>query len=246
MSRSVLPDSPPELVVYDRLSACPYLPDQVARLPLRLPLRRLSGRELDERLAFGDRRQGVLLYRTACPDCRVCEPLRVDVPQFRERRSMRRTRRRAQAVVRVEMGPPVVDARRVELYNLHKSGRGLGDGQTPIDLESYSDFLVDTCCPSFELRYFVGSELVGVAITDRGADSLSAVYCYFDPAYQSLGLGTFSILEQIELCRRLKLRWLYLGLFIAQNEVMRYKSGFLPHERLIGGAWRRYEQPQRS
>ena len=36
------------------------------------------------------------------------------------------------------------------------------------------------------------------------------------------------------------LRYLYLGLYIADCDRMRYKSLFLPHERLIDGRWVEY------
>jgi arginine-tRNA-protein transferase len=76
-----------------------------------------------------------------------------------------------------------------------------------------------------------------VALVDRAEDALSAVYCYYDPTYGSLSLGTYSILKQIELCRSWGLRYLYLGLYIAGSEHMRYKARFLPHERLLDGRW---------
>ena len=242
MAIPLVPEIPPELVVYDRPSKCPYLLDRMARLPLRLPVRRLARDELDERLAAGDRRQGVLLYRPTCPTCQACEPIRVDAKAFSPSRIHRRVLRQTNQSVRVEIGAPRVDSTRVALYNLHKDGRGLADGQPPIDQEGYRDFLVESCCESFELRYFVGDELVGVAVTDRGADSLSAVYCHFDPAYAGLSLGTFSILQQLALCRRWSLSWLYLGLYIADCATMRYKAGYLPHERFIASRWCRFER----
>ena len=36
----MLPGEPPELLVHDEPMQCPYLPEQTARLPLRLPLAR--------------------------------------------------------------------------------------------------------------------------------------------------------------------------------------------------------------
>lgn len=233
----VLPGSPPELVVYDKPGPCPYFADRVARLPLRLPARSLRRDELDARLATGDRRQGLVLYRTACPSCDACEPIRIDVGSFELSRTHRRIVKRATSELQVEIGVPEADERRVELYNRHKRGRGLTDRQEPIDLDGYRDFLGSTCCETIELRYVRQGQLIGVAVVDRGLDSLSAVYCYYDPAYEKLSPGTFSILKQLELCQSWGLRYLYLGLYIADSEVMRYKARFLPHERLLNGVW---------
>jgi arginine-tRNA-protein transferase len=83
----------------------------------------------------------------------------------------------------------------------------------------------------------VEGQLAGVAIVDRSAHALSAVYCYYDPQLSRLSLGTYSILKQLELCRQWGLRYLYLGLFIAECSSMRYKASFLPHERLVRGRW---------
>ena len=240
MSIPLLPEIPPELVVYDRPSPCPYLPDRVARLPLRLPVRRLSPKELEARLAAGDRRQGPLLYRTECPRCAACEPIRIPVADFELSRRHRRVLSRGNRELRTEIGRPHVDGRRVSLYNGHKAGRGLSDGQAAIDPQGYEDFLVDTCRDTFELRYFLGEELVGVAITDRSDQGLSAVYCYYDPAHASLSIGTYSILKQLELCRERALPYLYLGLYIADSPHMVYKGQFRPHERLLEGRWKRF------
>ena len=61
--------------------------------------------------------------------------------------------------------------------------RGLHHDGGPITPAGYATVLADSCCESFELRYLVGGNLIGVAIVDRGEQSLSAVYCYYDPVY---------------------------------------------------------------
>jgi arginine-tRNA-protein transferase len=237
----IIPGSPPEIVVYDEPHDCPYVAGRVAVLPLRVPSRRLTGDELDERLAAGDRRQGMFLYRTACPACSACEPIRLDVNRFEPNRSQRRVLERGDRAISMELGPPVLDPLRVELYNRHKRLRGLGDGE--IDLAGYRQFLVMTCCDSFEIRYRVKEQLVGVALADRSSQALSAVYCFYDPEHRKLGLGTYSILKQVELCKSWGLSHLYLGLYIGDCDRMRYKARFHPHERLLDGNWVGFERP---
>jgi arginine-tRNA-protein transferase len=134
------------------------------------------------------------------------------------------------------------DERRAELYNRHKIGRGLSNDGDPLSASGYSAVLADTCCESFELRYHVQDTLIGVAIVDRAQSALSAVYCYYDPDYSRLSLGVYSILYQLELCRRWGLPHLYLGLTIDACKAMAYKRRYLPHERLIGGEWVRIER----
>lgn len=238
----LLPGSPPELLVHDSPSPCPYLPGNTARLPLRLPIRALRGAEFDDRLQQGDRRQGLLLYRTHCPECSACEPIRLDVGEFRPRRTHRRVLKRGDREVTAEVGPLAATEEKAELYNRHKRGRGLSSGDDEIDVDGYRAFLGESCCSSFEVRYRVGDRLVGVAITDRTRNSLSAVYCYFDPDLERLSLGTYSILTQVRLARKWGLRHLYLGLFIEECGSMAYKGRFLPHERRRNGEWTRIDE----
>jgi arginyl-tRNA--protein-N-Asp/Glu arginylyltransferase len=233
------------LLLHDDPGPCPYLTQRTAVMPLRLPARVLTAAELDQRLGAGDRRQGCVLYHTECPACRGCIPLRVDVDAFKPSRAQQRTLRGTSRICQVEVGRPYVDERRVWLYNRHKELRGLTEGQSPIDARHYRDFLVATCCDTYELRLLLDGELIGVAIFDRGERSMSAVYCYYDPTFSKLGLGTFAILKQLELCRLWNLERLYLGLYIPESSKMDYKSRFYPHETLIGGRWQRTEQAER-
>jgi arginine-tRNA-protein transferase len=236
---------PPELLVADEPAECPYLDGQTARMPLRLPARPLRAEEWEARLAEGDRRYGALLYRTECPSCRACEPIRVDVARFRPGRTQRRVVRRGRERIEVTIGGAEVDRSRVALYERHLAGRGLvRPDHEPMTPRLYRQFLVESCVTSFEIRYAVEGRLVGVALTDRAQRSLSAHYTYFDPDLAHLGLGTFSILEQLDLCRRWGLDWLYLGLYVAGSPHMRYKGRFRPHERLIDGCWTRFEKDE--
>jgi len=238
----VVAAQPPELVVYDEPSECSYLPERTWRLPLRLPVRGLTHDEMSNRLDQGDRRQGRLLYRTACPSCNACQPIRLNVDAFRPNKTQRRVLRRGDELIDVELGRTVVDRRRVQLYNLHKRGRDLAAGEHTTSEEAYRSFLGDSCCDSFEMRYYVAGELFGVAIVDRGEDALSAVYFYWDPRCTMLSPGTYSIMKQVELCRQLELRYLYLGLYIHRCKAMAYKGRYLPHQRRIDGRWRTFDR----
>lgn len=238
----VVEGTPPELVVYDREQTCPYLKQHTARLPLRLPSRPLSPVEFGKRLRGGDRRQGFVLYRPSCPRCAACEPIRLSAKDYEPSRSQRRILKRGDRELSMKIGPPVVEGRRVQIYNAHKAARDLRDGQPPIDQDGYRDFLVATCCDTFEVSYYVGDKLIGVSIVDRSDDALSAVYCCYDPEHSSFGIGTYSILKQLELCNDWGLEYLYLGLYIAGCDSMEYKARFLPHERLLEGKWRRFDR----
>jgi arginine-tRNA-protein transferase len=233
-----------QYLVYDALDTCPYLPDRLARFPLRVSERRLRREELDAALAEGDRRQGVFLYRPSCPACTACEPIRIDLDTFKPSASLRRVLATGDRLLTVRIGPAVADEERARLYARHKWMRRLAmPGEAPdIDVAAYRSFLVDTCCDTIELACRYKQELVAVAVADRGREALSAVYCAFEPSFPRVSLGTYCILKEIEACRAWGLRYVYLGLYVGDCRHLSYKARFLPHERLIGGVWRRIDR----
>ncbi len=211
-------------------------------MPLWHQVSRLPPEYVDQRLAEGDRRVGRMLYRTTCPSCSACEPLRVLVDEFKPTKSQRRAAARWEGLGRVEVGPPTVTDEKLALYNRHKFGRNLAkDDANPMDEAGYAGWLCVSCCETLEMRYYVGDRLVGVGIVDVGATSMSSVYFYFDPDPEvaRLSPGVYSTLQEIDLCRQTGRSYLYLGLYVADCVHLNYKAGFGPHERLVGGAWRR-------
>ncbi|MFK8052000.1 MAG: arginyltransferase [Woeseiaceae bacterium] len=230
-------NEPNEVVVYDELTPCPYLPDQEARMPLRHPVGGLTGKQFDQRLEAGDRRTGSFLYRTNCPSCSACLPIRIPVHAFKPNRSQRRTLRRGDRVIKTQVTKPIADERRIALYNKHGRERGLNTLQESISLDNYRDFFTTSCCDTIEISYTIDEALVAVAILDIGEKAASAVYCYFDPEYARFGLGVYSVLTQLRLARQWEMDYLYLGLYIADSPHMNYKTNYQPHELLIDGRW---------
>ena len=220
---------------------CPYLHDRISRLPLRLQLLPVVDEHFDRMLAEGNRRTGRYLYQTKCPTCQECEPIRIPVSEFVPTRSQRRVWNRGQHIT-VQLEPPKVDHRRVELFNAHRNQRGMNQSASAFGESEYVEFLTDTCCDTVALDYYVDGKLIAVAIMDRGSSAWSAVYTFFDPEFSHLSPGTFSILKQIDVCRELNIQWLYLGYFIENCVHMRYKENYRPHERLINGEWQAFDK----
>ncbi|MEE2827167.1 MAG: arginyltransferase [Planctomycetota bacterium] len=226
-----------DIVILDEIEACPYLSDKTARMPLRMPVIQISPQEVDVRLAQGHRRTGEFLYQTRCPDCKACEPIRIDCEEFEIRRSQRRVLRRGDREIEVKLGPVMADSRRVDLFNKHRQTRGLAKIDSSIDIEEYIWGFVRSCFNSFEISYWIDGQLAGAAICDQGQDSLSAVYTFYDPDFGRYCIGTFSILKQIEYCLTQGLKYLYLGYYIGPSPHMKYKERFRPNERRINGEW---------
>jgi arginyl-tRNA--protein-N-Asp/Glu arginylyltransferase len=223
-------------VVWDQLEPCPYRDGQTARLPLRLPARVLTGVELDNALESGDRRSGRMLYRTRCPSCAACEPLRVPVARFRPSPSQRRAVRKNPDIT-VEVGAPDASAAHVALFNRHKLERGLARTEEPLSSANYSAWLVDTCVDTREFRYYAGGRLVAVSILDIGRTSASSVYHYFDPDEARRSLGVYSVLREIEWCAANGIDWYYLGFYVSDCTHLAYKATYYPHQRRVDGVW---------
>lgn len=226
-----------DVTVYDELEPCPYLKDRTARLPLQVPSQRVTPLETDQRLALGQRRTGEFVYSTHCPQCKACSPIRLRPDRVKLSRSHRRNLRKNDERLEVYRGPVLVDPQRIEMFNQHRNNRGLGRGESRIDSDEYAWAFQRSCFDTFEIAYSLDGKLVCVSICDRGFTSLSAVYTYYDTDYQEFGLGTYSILKQIELCRASGYEFLYLGFYIAQSANMSYKARFQPNERLEDGQW---------
>lgn len=228
-------------VLWDQVEPCPYRDGQQARLPLRVPVGPLRPEAFDACLEAGDRRSGRMLYRTACPACTSCEPLRVPVREFQPSKSQRRVWRRNVDELRVETGPPLLDEQRLTLFNRHKLERELSRSGEGLSAESYQAWIVHSCVQSMEFRYFVGERLVAVSIVDRGARSLSSVYHYFNPDESRRSLGVFSALAEISWAREQGYDWYYLGFYVSDCAHLRYKADYRPHERRVGGVWTRVD-----
>ena len=245
MSRAIRsPVQRPETrVLQDRFEECIYRPGQVARCPARAPTTPLTPEQLDLLLEEGDQRVGNTVFRTECPFCRACEPVRIDVNTFEISRSQRRVWKRNEGALRVELGEPTLSRRRVALWNRHRRMRGLMSGAARRDPSGYQEWLVDSCAPTREVRYLLENRLIGVSLLDFGQSSANSAYHYFDPKQEALSLGVYSVLKEMEICREQGIRWYYLGLWVQDCSALRYKTNYYPHERLVRGRWVRHFKP---
>ena len=189
---------------------------------------------LDEFLAAGYRRNGNTIYAMRCPDCAACVPIRLDPATFRPSRNMRRVRERNQDLD-ISLGPLEVTPEKLQLLERFLNSRYPGRASTALDY--YSGFFVNSLVPSMEISFRLSGKLLGVSIVDLAERSLSAVYFYFDPAFEKKSLGTFNILYLMELARREHCDYLYLGYWIEPVAAMAYKARFRPHYLLVNGEW---------
>ncbi|WP_437223855.1 arginyltransferase [Planctomicrobium sp. SH661] len=210
---------------------CSYLPDQTAALEYR-SYRGLSPHQLESMLERGWRRFGIDIFRPACAACTKCVPIRVKVQDFHPNKSQRRTLKKNSHIT-VTLHPAGVSEDHVRLYNdWHVDMTERRDWKPQRHtMKGYArSFLVGEYPSLHELQYRDGDELVGVGLIDCLPHSVSSVYFFHAPAWRDLGPGTFSLLCEIELARRLNLDFVYLGYWIGECPSMAYKNRFHPHQ----------------
>lgn len=209
--------------------ACPYLPDLQSKNE-GFAIDDMPGELYRVLLDRGFRRSGRLVYRPVCGGCRACRQIRIPVLDFAASRSQRRVLRRNRdiEVTLCIDGEPTEEKWRV----FHDYVTCRHDDQMAGDYETYVEFLHTSPIQSIELAFRVQDRLAGVSIVDVCADAWSSVYMYFDPELQERSLGTFSILWEMDYCRRMGISYYYLGYFVAGSKNMAYKARFRPHELL--------------
>lgn len=228
-----------EQIVYQEVDPCPYLEGQDSKTPLRYQFQQLNGEQTDHSFQKGDRRVGRMLYHTQCPSCNECEPIRVHVHDFSPSKSQRRILRKNEDV-KVEMTGSSCSKQKLELYNRHKTVRGLNKKETALTKTGYDNWFARSCLDTRELHYSIGDQLVGVSVLDFGEKDISSVYFFFDPDFSDRSLGTFSALFEILWMKAQKRRFYYLGLYVEDCSRLNYKARFYPHQRRVVDSWREF------
>jgi arginine-tRNA-protein transferase len=169
--------------------------------------------------------------------------VRIPVARFTPNRNQRRTLRRADNLKTV-WEPARFTPQLYQLYARYINLRHPDGDMFPPSEEQFASFLMGDSEWS-HTRFMViydEDQPASVAVTDKMQDGLSAIYTFFDPDYDRYSLGTLSILQQIEACKRSDQPYLYLGYWIQKCEKMNYKTAFQPLEYFELDRWKTFPQ----
>ncbi|MCB5409107.1 arginyltransferase [Pseudogemmobacter faecipullorum] len=231
---------------------CPYLEGRMER-KLFTALQGDYAQKLNDALSKqGFRRSQNVLYRPSCAECSACLSARIRVADFTLTRGQRRVLRKNADLARNATSPWATEDQ-FQLFRRYLDSRHADGGMADMDIFEFAAMIEETPIHSRVIEYsrpdptgespFSGGDrddgrvLSAVCLTDVFEDGLSLVYSFYDPDLSPRSLGTWIILDHIEIAREAGLPYVYLGYWVPGSRKMGYKSGFDALEIYKGGEW---------
>lgn len=234
MMRHTLPIAPQFYVTAPQ--PCPYLDGRMER-KLFTALQSEGAEQLNNSLSQqGFRRSQNVLYRPSCSDCSACLSARIDVAKFSASKSQKRTNRRNAHLVRRATSPWATEDQ-YALFRQYLDARHADGGMADMDVFEFAAMIEETPIRSRVIEYADDDELVAVCLTDVLEDGLSMVYSFYAPDRPKASLGTWMILDHIEIARDNGLPYVYLGYWVPGSPKMGYKAMFTGLEVYANGEW---------
>ena len=156
--------------------------------------------------------------------------------RFQIRKTQQRCLNRNQDLS-VSITPAHFSDEHFELYSNYLSARHPDGDMVNPEPDDFKNFLYCDWSDTDFIEIRQDKRLIAVAVTDKVKNGLSAVYNYFDTDEKQRGLGSYCVLQQIQLARSLQLDYLYLGYWIDKNKKMQYKTNFRPLETYSNNHW---------
>jgi arginyl-tRNA--protein-N-Asp/Glu arginylyltransferase len=232
---------------------CPYLSGRLERKIFTHLTPDKPEYVIDNLLKGGFRRSQNIAYMPYCDNCSACVSVRIGVDDFAPRRTMKRILSRNEDLVARRV-PSIPTKEQYSLFRSYINARHADGGMADMSALDFTMMVEDSVIDTFLTEYRLRPEgpsvaddpasrrLAATALCDRLSDGVSLVYSFYDPALKSRSLGSYVILEHIEYARRIGLPYVYLGYWIAGSHKMRYKSRFMPQERLTPQGWVRMDR----
>lgn len=227
---------------------CPYLAGRMER-KLFTSLQGDTSELLNDTLSKqGFRRSQNVLYRPSCADCNACLSARIRVSDFKLSKSQRRVLRRNARLTRRATSPWATEEQ-FELFRRYLDYRHADGGMADMDIFEFAAMIEETPVRSRVIEYMdttatLDGGLTAVCLTDILDDGVSMVYSFFEPTLSKQSLGTYVILDHIQIARETGLPFVYLGYWVPGSEKMAYKARFRGLEVYRGGVWQTIGDPE--
>lgn len=230
---------------------CPYLSGRMER-KLFTALQGDGAEKLNNALSKqGFRRSQNVLYRPSCADCSACLSSRIRVADFAPSKSQKRVAKKNRNLMRTASSPWATESQ-YALFRDYLDSRHATGGMADMDLFEFAAMVEETPIRTRLIEYREDQPaaiadpydgLRAVCLTDVLDDGLSMVYSFFAPDLMKNSLGTFLILDHVQIARELDLPYVYLGYWVPRSDKMGYKANFKGVEIFRDGAWERLSHP---
>lgn len=227
---------------------CPYLDGRMER-KLFTSLQGDGAVRLNDNLSKqGFRRSQNVVYRPSCSECSACLSARIRVADFVPTRTQRKVMNRAAKVLRHPTSAWATEDQ-YALFRRYLDARHATGGMADMDTFEFAAMIEETPIKTRVIEYTLPQAyretgpLIAVCLTDVFDDGLSMVYSFYDPDLDTMSLGTYAILDHIQIAREAGLPYVYLGYWVPGSPKMGYKSGFSGLEVYKGGRWQDIGNP---
>ena len=220
---------------------CDYLPEEQAQNIFLPADTNITPAFYELLLEKGFRRSGNHAYRPHCSSCHACIPCRLNAFHFKPSRSQRRVLTSNQDLT-FTVNPTAFNEEHYALYLRYQAFKHPGGSMQRFDRQAYQSFLCQSFGNSAIYETRLNHQLLAVSVTDIFADSLSAVYTFFDPDFAMRSLGTYCILKQIDAAKTQEKTYLYLGYYLTHSNKMAYKANYRPLELRVNDQWLSYDK----
>jgi len=223
---------------------CPYLEGRMER-KLFTALQGEASQKLNDSLSKqGFRRSQNVLYRPSCADCAACLSARINVADFTPSKSQKRARRRNRHLERRATSAWATEEQ-YELFRRYLDARHAQGGMADMDAFEFAAMIEETPIRTRVVEYTDAETgaLVAVCLTDVLDDGVSMVYSFYEPDLPRQSLGTYIILDHVDIAREAELPHVYLGYWVPGSAKMGYKAAFSGLEVYSGGEWQKMRDP---
>ena len=225
--------------------SCAYLEGREERKVFTTLSGPMAGRINNSLSQKGFRRSQSVIYRPACVGCSACMSIRIPVWDFKPNRTQKRVLARNAHLVRRPCEAWATETQ-FALFRRYLNARHADGGMADMDAYDYASMVDETPVNSTVVEYAAEdpetgtSSLVAACLSDVLSDGLSMVYSFFEPSLANQSLGSFMILDHLDMAKAMGLDYVYLGYWVSGSRKMDYKIGYKPFEICDGNNWHRF------